>query len=79
MVTTGAPDVLQDINDYLTGGMLTLETIAATIMVIILLIFFDVRWRLLPLGVIIVGLVWAFGAAGFPGIPSPSSPSPASP
>ena len=69
VVTTGAPVLLQDINDYLTGGMLTLGAIAATIMVIILLIFFDVRWRLLPLGVIIVGLVWAFGAAGFLGIP----------
>ena len=69
VVTTGAPVLLQDLNDYLTGGMLTLGAIAATIMVIILLVFFDVRWRLLPLGVIIVGLIWAFGAAGYLGIP----------
>ena len=69
VVTTGAPVLLQDINDYLTGGMLTLGAIAAAIMVVILLIFFDVRWRLLPLGVIIVGLIWAFGAAGYLGIP----------
>ncbi len=69
VVTTGAPVLLQDINDYLTGGMLTLGAIAASIMVLILLIFFNVRWRLLPLGVIIVGLIWAFGAAGYLGIP----------
>ncbi len=69
VITTGAPVLLQDINDYLTGGMLTLGAIAAAIMVVILLIFFDVRWRLLPLGVIIVGLIWAFGAAGYLGIP----------
>ncbi len=69
VTTTGAPVLLQDINEYLTGGMLTLGAIAAAIMVLILLIFFNVRWRLLPLGVIIVGLIWAFGAAGFLGIP----------
>ncbi len=69
VVTTGAPVLLQDINDYLTGGMLTLGAIAASIMVLILLIFFNVRWRLLPLGVILVGLVWAFGTAGYLGIP----------
>lgn len=69
VTTTGAPVVLQDINEYLTGGMLTLGAIAAAIMVVILLIFFNVRWRLLPLGVIVVGLIWAFGAAGFLGIP----------
>jgi hydrophobe/amphiphile efflux-3 (HAE3) family protein len=69
VTTTGAPVLLQDINEYLTGGMLTLGAIAAAIMVLILLIFFNVRWRLLPLGVIVVGLIWAFGAAGFLGIP----------
>jgi len=33
-------------------------------MIIILLVAFDVRWRLLPLGVVLVGCVWAFGLAG---------------
>src|SRR4051812_36372685 len=68
-VTTGAPLLLKDINDYLKGGMLTLGGIAVGIMVLILLVFFDVRWRLLPLGVILVGVVWAFGLAGYLGIP----------
>src|SRR3954454_21339330 len=68
-VTTGAPLLLKDINDYLKGGMLTLGGIAVGIMVLILLLFFDVRWRLLPLGVILVGVVWAFGLAGYLGIP----------
>jgi hydrophobe/amphiphile efflux-3 (HAE3) family protein len=68
-VTTGAPLLLKDINDYLKGGMLTLGGIAVAIMVVILLLFFDVRWRLLPLGVILVGVIWAFGLAGYLGIP----------
>lgn len=67
--TTGAPILLRDINDYLTGGMLTLGAIAIGLMVLILLVFFDVRWRLLPLAVIVIGLVWAFGLAGYLGIP----------
>jgi hydrophobe/amphiphile efflux-3 (HAE3) family protein len=68
-VTTGASILLKEINDYLRGGMLTLGAIAVVIMSIILLVFFNVRWRLLPLGVILVGVIWAFGLAGYLGIP----------
>lgn len=67
-ITTGAPSLLENINDYLKGGMLLLGGIAALVMVVILLVLFDVRWRLLPLGVIIIGLIWAFGVAGYLGI-----------
>jgi hydrophobe/amphiphile efflux-3 (HAE3) family protein len=68
-VTTGAAVLLQDINNYLRGGMLTLGGIAALIMVVILLVLFRVRWRLLPLFVVVVGVIWAFGLAGYLGIP----------
>ena len=68
-VTTGAPVLLRDINDYLRGGMLTLSAIAVAIMILILLIFFNVRWRLLPMAVILFGVIWAFGLAGYLGIP----------
>lgn len=67
--TTGAPRLLVEINDYLRGGMLQLGGIALGIMVLILLLFFDVRWRLLPLLVIVIGVIWAFGVAGYVGIP----------
>jgi len=66
---TGAPVLLKQINDYLKGGMLQLGAIAIVVMCIILLILFDVRWRLLPLLVIVVGVIWAFGLAGYLGIP----------
>ncbi|MEY2571712.1 MAG: uncharacterized protein QOE63_2062, partial [Acidimicrobiaceae bacterium] len=68
-VTTGASLLLKDINDYLKGGMLTLGGIAVAIMVVILLVAFRVRWRLLPLLVVLMGVVWAFGLAGYLGIP----------
>jgi hydrophobe/amphiphile efflux-3 (HAE3) family protein len=67
--TTGAAVLLRDLNDYLTGGMMVLGAIAVGLMVIILLVAFDVRWRLLPLAVVLVGVVWAFGLAGYLGIP----------
>jgi hydrophobe/amphiphile efflux-3 (HAE3) family protein len=69
VLTTGAPVLLKSINDYLRGGMLTLGAIAVAIMVLILLVLFDVRWRLLPMGVILIGVIWAFGLAGYIGIP----------
>ncbi len=49
VTTTGAPVLLNDINDYLRGGMVTLGGLALAVMALILIIFFNVRWRLLPL------------------------------
>lgn len=69
VTTTGAPVLLKGINDYLRGGMLTLGGIAVAVMIVILLLFFDVRWRLLPLVVVLLGVIWAFGLAGYLGIP----------
>ncbi len=68
-MTTGVPALLRTINDYLKGGMLTLGGIAALVMVVILLLLFNVRWRLLPFAVVAIGLVWAFGLSGYAGIP----------
>ncbi|MCU1430617.1 MAG: hypothetical protein JWL83_4617 [Actinomycetia bacterium] len=68
IITTGAPELLKNVNDYLTGGMLTLGAIAVAIMVVILLLLFSVRWRLLPLLIVLMGVVWAFGIAGYAGL-----------
>ena len=69
VTVVGAPTLLKDINDYLRGGILKLGAIAILAMILILLVLFDVRWRLLPLGVILIGVTWAFGLAGYLGIP----------
>jgi hydrophobe/amphiphile efflux-3 (HAE3) family protein len=69
IVITGAPVLLKDINDYLRGGLISLGAIALAFMVLILLIFFNVRWRLLPLFIVVIGVTWAFGLAGYIGIP----------
>ena len=67
-LTTGAAVLLKDLNDYLRGGMLTLGAIAVGLMVVILVLLFGVRWRLLPLFVVLVGVTWAFGLAGYLGV-----------
>jgi hydrophobe/amphiphile efflux-3 (HAE3) family protein len=67
IVITGTPTFLTDINDYLQQGMLVLGAIAVGVMVVILLVAFRVRWRLLPLLAMLVGVVWGFGAFGFTG------------
>jgi hydrophobe/amphiphile efflux-3 (HAE3) family protein len=64
---TGTPTFLTDINDYLQGGMLTLGGIAVLVMIVILLVAFKVRWRLLPLAGMVVGIAWGFGAFGLTG------------
>jgi len=69
VLTTGAPVLLKDINDYLRGGFLSLGGVAVLLMVIILVLTFRVRWKLLSLGVVLVGIVCAFGLAGYLDIP----------
>jgi len=69
ITVTGAPVLIDQINSYLRGGMLNLGGVALAAMALIIIVFFRVRWRLLPLAVIVVGVVWAFGLAGFVGVP----------
>ncbi len=64
---TGTPTFLTDINNYLQGGMLALGGIAVLVMMVILVVAFGVRWRLLPLVGMVVGVAWGFGAFGFTG------------
>lgn len=64
---TGTPTFLSDINNYLQGGMLTLGALAVLVMIVILVVAFKVRWRLLPLVAMIVGTAWGFGVFGFTG------------
>ena len=68
-VAAGTPTLLAEINDYLQGGMASLGALALAAMVVLLAVVFRARWRLLSLGVVVVGCVWAFGLTGHLGIP----------
>ncbi len=65
--TTGAPALLKDINDYLMNGMLLLGAIAVVVMIVVLSGVFRVRWRLVPLVVMTLGVIWTFGILGYTG------------
>ena len=68
-VTTGVPENQKDVSDYIRTGLRDLVALATFVMCLILVLAFRVRWRLLPLGVLGVGMIWAFGLVGFLGIP----------
>ena len=65
---TGSPVYLKEINDYLQGGMLTLGAAAIAVMMVVLALMFRVRWRLLPLLAVLVGVIWTFSILGLIGI-----------
>ena len=68
LTVTGSPVYLKEINDYLKGGMLTLGAIALLVMAVVLAVLFRVRWRLLPLLAVLVGVIWTFSIVGWVGI-----------
>ena len=68
LTVTGAPVYLADLNDYLQGGMLSLGAAALALMAIVLLVMFRVRWRLLPLAAVVIGVIWSFSILGLIGI-----------
>ncbi len=68
LTVTGSAGTLTEINDYLKGGMLTLGLAAFAVMIVVLALIFRVRWRLLPLLAVLVGVVWAFSILGLIGI-----------
>ncbi len=68
LTVTGSPVYLAEINDYLKGGMATLGLAALVVMAVVLALMFRVRWRLLPLLAVIIGVAWAFSILGLIGI-----------
>ncbi len=65
LTPTGAPVYLRDINNFLKGGMLALGLAAIVVMALVLVFLFPVRWRLLPLLSVLVGVAWAFALLGY--------------
>ena len=68
-LVTGVPELIATINNYLKHGVVILGGIAAVLMLTILAISFNVRWRFLAFAIVAAGAVWGFGLVGFFGIP----------
>ena len=70
LIITGSPALMLDINNEMGQSMGLLLGIAALLMVVVLfLVFRHVRWGLLPLPVVLLGIVFTFGFMGYTGVP----------
>lgn len=70
IIVTGDPAFSIAMNEEMNTSMGILLTLSVFLMVIVLyLVFKHVRWRLLPLPIVLVGIIFTFGAMGYLGIP----------
>ncbi len=70
IIVTGDPAFNISMNYEMNSSMGILLGLSAIFMVIVLLLVFrHVRWCLLPLPVVLLGIVYTFGAMGYVGIP----------
>ncbi|HEY7135625.1 MAG TPA: MMPL family transporter [Acidimicrobiia bacterium] len=65
---TGPAILLKEVDGGMRGAMARMGLIAVLVMIAVLGAVVRVRWRLLPLAVVAVGSVWAFGVMGYAGI-----------
>ncbi|AKB78365.1 protein export membrane protein [Methanosarcina horonobensis HB-1 = JCM 15518] len=70
LIVTGSPALRVDINKEMTQSLGLLLGIASILMVfVLLLVFRHVRWGLLPLPVVLLGVFFTFGFMGYVGVP----------
>jgi predicted RND superfamily exporter protein len=68
VLPSGSPLLLKEINDSMQESMARMALLAGAIMIVVLLVVFQARWRLVSLPVVLIGCLWAFGLLGFLGI-----------
>ncbi len=68
-VVAGNPRLIADITSAIYSGLTRTGIIAIVLMVVILFITFPARWRLLSLPLVLLGVLWTFGAAAVLGVP----------
>lgn len=70
IIVTGDPAFSIAMNEEMNTSMGILLSLSVLLMVVVLyLVFKHVRWRLLPLLIVLVGIIFTFGAMGFLDIP----------
>jgi len=67
---TGDPSFQASIVTMMSSSNSSILALAAALMVVaLLLVFRHVRWPLLPIPIVLLGIIWTFGAMGFLNIP----------
>lgn len=70
VTVTGKPALMQSITEEMARSNGPILAIAGLLMIVALLISFNhVKWSLLPIPVVFLGIIWTFGAMGFLHIP----------
>lgn len=70
LVVTGSPSLRLDINKEMSQSMDILLGISSLLMIVVLLLVFrHVRWGLLPLPIVLLGVLFTFGVMGYAGVP----------
>jgi hydrophobe/amphiphile efflux-3 (HAE3) family protein len=70
IIVTGEPAFNIGMNNAMNSSMGLLLMLSILLMIIVLyLVFKHVRWRLLPLPIVILGIIFTFGAMGYLNIP----------
>ncbi|WP_406671430.1 hydrophobe/amphiphile efflux-3 (HAE3) family transporter [Methanolobus sp. ZRKC4] len=70
VIVTGDPAFMTEMNEAMNTSMGTLLMLSVLLMIVVLyLVFKHVRWRLLPLPIVILGIIFTFGAMGYLDIP----------
>ena len=70
VTVTGKPALMQSITEEMAKSNGPILALAGLLMVVALLISFNhVKWSLLPIPVVFLGIIWSFGAMGFLHIP----------
>lgn len=69
-VATGDPAFLIAMSEEMSSSLQSMLILAFILMIFALLVVFrHVRWSLLPIPVVLIGLIWTFGAMGYLNIP----------
>ncbi|TFH47683.1 MAG: RND family transporter, partial [Methanothrix sp.] len=70
VTVTGKPALMQSITEEMAKSNGPILALAGLLMIVALFISFNhVKWSLLPIPVVFLGLIWTFGAMGFLRIP----------
>ncbi|WP_394297409.1 hydrophobe/amphiphile efflux-3 (HAE3) family transporter [Methanococcoides methylutens] len=70
VIVTGDPAFMVSMNNAMMSSMGVLLGLSVVLMIVVLyLVFGHVRWRLMPLAIVLLGIIYTFGAMGYLEIP----------
>ncbi|NYT18924.1 MAG: RND family transporter [Methanosarcinales archaeon] len=70
IIVTGDPAFMVSMNNAMMSSMGVLLGLSVVLMIVVLyLVFGHVRWRLMPLAIVLLGIIYTFGAMGYLEIP----------